>query len=260
MDGLSIKTLKRLFALSSNQCAFPQCGRAIVQPDGIVTGEICHISARNKNGPRYDPNISAAEINSYANLILLCEIHHKIVDADEEKYTIEWLQGIKAKHENDGSIELSVDDARRASQLLRSYLSISAAPKSKVMINSPGGIQTDKLNIITKKAKITTPPHPNSIAAHLEERNYIKYLIARYNEYQHADKEKVDRYKYMAISKAIKREFGAKWDEISIEYFDNLTNYLQHRIIKSKIGRIRNAHGQKCFSSYEEWLKKPEKP
>jgi hypothetical protein len=47
-------TVKRLFAFSKNQCAFPDCTIPIVEASGVVTGIICHIKARNRGGPRYD--------------------------------------------------------------------------------------------------------------------------------------------------------------------------------------------------------------
>jgi hypothetical protein len=208
MTGLSNKTVKRLFALSANRCAFPECGRAIVQPDGIVTGEICHVAAINKKGPRYDPNLSEEETHSFENLMLLCEHHHKIVDGDTKTYTTELLRGIKAMHEKNGNIELSLEDDRRADQLLRSYFSIQASRNAKVMVNSPGALQADKITIITRKKHVSQAPHPDAIAADLSRRNYVKYLIDRYNRFQHADKEKEGRGKYVIIYNAIKTEFG----------------------------------------------------
>ncbi|MGH7794506.1 MAG: hypothetical protein ACREQ2_06375 [Candidatus Binatia bacterium] len=42
------KTIKQLFALSGNVCAFPDCKVPIIEPTGTITGEICHIKARRK--------------------------------------------------------------------------------------------------------------------------------------------------------------------------------------------------------------------
>ncbi len=260
MTGLSITTVKRLFALSANQCAFSQCGRAIIQPDGTVTGEICHIAAASKKGPRFDPLLSVDEIHSFKNLILLCEKHHKIVDGDIKTYTVECLRMIKAEHEKRGHHDILPEDIRRAEQLYRSYLSIQAAPNAKIMVNSPGSFQADKITIVTnRKQRPNVPPlHPDAIAADLAKRNYIKYLIDRYNHFQHADKDKIGKGKYIVIYNAIKKEFGMKWDNVPLMYFENLAAYLQQRILKSKLGRILNARGQRCFSTYEEWRIKPE--
>lgn len=261
MTRPTLKTVKRLFALSNNRCAFPfpQCDRKIVQPDETITGEICHIAAKSKQGPRYDPNLSAKEKHSFENLILLCAHHHKIIDGDANTYTIEWLRRAKVAHESRGNADLSPEGVRHARQLFKSHQSIQAKDKAKVMINSPGGIQGENITVITGRKHPSQIPHPESIAADLNKRNYVKYLIERYKRFQHADKEKIGAGKYIIIYNAIKTEFGAKWDDIRCVYFEQLTAYLQHRILKSKLGRIRYAQGNKCFSSYEEWLKKPEK-
>ncbi len=96
-------TLKKLFALSGNACAFPQCRAPIYDTDeDVVTGEICHIKGKSPNGPRYDPHQTDEERNGHANLILMCSPHNKIVDdhATRHKYTVEVLIGYKEKHES----------------------------------------------------------------------------------------------------------------------------------------------------------------
>jgi|GEM_PF-4951228 len=50
MSALALKTVKRLFALSKNRCAYPKCYNAIVDNDGIILGDICHIKAANHKG------------------------------------------------------------------------------------------------------------------------------------------------------------------------------------------------------------------
>ncbi|MDB5295166.1 MAG: endonuclease [Phycisphaerales bacterium] len=103
MGGLrqpSLPTVKRLYAVSGNQCAFPGCRLPLVDPtSGTVTGRICHIKARSPGGPRYDPAQSDGERHGFANLIILCPIHHDVIDADEASYTVERLTEIKAGHE-----------------------------------------------------------------------------------------------------------------------------------------------------------------
>jgi hypothetical protein len=96
-SGPSLAVVKQLFAHSGNCCAFPKCQISLVQ-DNIVVGEICHIKATKPNGPRYDPEQTPEERHSYGNLILLCAIHHKIVDDDPDSYTIERLTKLKEDH------------------------------------------------------------------------------------------------------------------------------------------------------------------
>jgi len=98
MAGPTLATIKRLFAVSGNRCAFPGCTRPLVT-EGTVTGEVCHIEAQSANGPRYDPRQTDRQRHGFENLILMCPSHHKVIDADPETYTVERLLEIKAQHE-----------------------------------------------------------------------------------------------------------------------------------------------------------------
>jgi hypothetical protein len=91
-------TIKRLFAVSGNRCAFPGCTAALVT-DNTVTAEICHIEAQNSKGPRYNPAQTDEERHGFDNLLLLCGDHHKVIDADPATYTVERLREIRAAHE-----------------------------------------------------------------------------------------------------------------------------------------------------------------
>lgn len=94
------KTIKRLFAIAGNVCAFPKCTSPLIDEDsGSIIGEICHIKARRATGARYDSNQSDEQRNAYENLVLMCPTHHKIIDDDEESYTVERLQKIKVNQE-----------------------------------------------------------------------------------------------------------------------------------------------------------------
>jgi hypothetical protein len=93
-------TIKRLFAVSGNQCAFPRCPLPLVdEASGKVTGRTCHIKAQKPGGPRHDHNQSDEERHAFENLLILCPIHHDVVDSDVESYTVERLLQIKEEHE-----------------------------------------------------------------------------------------------------------------------------------------------------------------
>nr|WP_067063842.1 HNH endonuclease [Mucilaginibacter sp. L294] len=79
MSRLYLKptVVKRLFALSGNQCAFPNCQEKIVDEVGTVIGEICHIEAAEVGGERYNSESDDEFRRDYNNLILLCSNHHK---------------------------------------------------------------------------------------------------------------------------------------------------------------------------------------
>ncbi|MEP1096380.1 MAG: HNH endonuclease [Cyclobacteriaceae bacterium] len=97
---ISDVTKKKLFALSGNQCNFPECTERIWPlEEDVLLGEMCHIVAVNQTGARYDPNFPKEEINSYDNIILLCPNHHTIIDKNEKKYDSKVLREMKTKHE-----------------------------------------------------------------------------------------------------------------------------------------------------------------
>jgi hypothetical protein len=97
---VSLPVVKRLYAVSSNRCAFPMCSNAVIDPQtGSIVSIICHIRARNPGGPRYDTAQTDAQRNGFENLLLLCCIHSKIVDDHPEKFPVQLLSSMKSKHE-----------------------------------------------------------------------------------------------------------------------------------------------------------------
>jgi hypothetical protein len=98
MAGPTLPTIKRLFAKSGNRCAFPRCTIRVVEGNTIVA-DICHICAASPLGPRYNPQQTDAERHAFENLILLCVVHHRIVDDEPEKYTAPGLLDMKRIHE-----------------------------------------------------------------------------------------------------------------------------------------------------------------
>jgi hypothetical protein len=94
-----LSIIKKLFALSGNECAFYQCSEKIVNEDSVLVGQVCHIEAQKPHGPRYNKKQTEDERRDFANLIVLCPTHHVIIDSSPEKYTVPFLQDMKTKHE-----------------------------------------------------------------------------------------------------------------------------------------------------------------
>lgn len=67
--------------------------------DMALIGDECHIVARKPDGPRGESDLPAESRDKYDNFILLCRVHHKIIDDQPRKYTVDILQRIKAAHE-----------------------------------------------------------------------------------------------------------------------------------------------------------------
>ncbi|OEV04017.1 hypothetical protein AN219_37530 [Streptomyces nanshensis] len=74
----------------------------------VLNLDIAHIRALKPDGKRYDPSWSVEGRNSFANLVLLCNVHHKRVDGrDGEKYTVQLLESWKRMREADGEDALA---------------------------------------------------------------------------------------------------------------------------------------------------------
>jgi hypothetical protein len=102
-------TIKRLFAMSHNLCAHPDCGQPLVEGSTIV-GEVCHIKGDKSGAARYDPDQADAERHAFKNLSCMCRKHHKIIDTEEENYSVEWLLEIKRTHEGSDSRRYVITD------------------------------------------------------------------------------------------------------------------------------------------------------
>lgn len=96
-------TIKRLFSLSGNRCAFPECSIVFLNWDNDTNfSNICHIEDANANthkADRYNPHMTPSDRASYKNLILLCPNHHNETN-DPLKYTVDGLRKMKREHEN----------------------------------------------------------------------------------------------------------------------------------------------------------------
>lgn len=119
--AISSRTEKILWGKAGATCSFLGCRRELVaeasQADGeVVLGEVAHIVARNRDGPRGESLPPGGEIDGYENLILLCEEHHKLIDGQPNTYTVAKLGQIKEDHERWVREQLS-----REKRFLRAY-------------------------------------------------------------------------------------------------------------------------------------------
>lgn len=135
-------TVKRLYALSMNQCAYPNCPTKLVTETGTVVGEVCHIRAHNSGGPRYDSTQTDEDRHGFDNLILMCGVHHTEIDAADkvEHYTAEWLLATKRAHE----------DRARASGEIDAPASIVAALLLTATVYEAGATHMDFRNAVFK--------------------------------------------------------------------------------------------------------------
>jgi hypothetical protein len=107
--GLSPKDRKTLWGRSRHLCAFPQCRRQLTEDQvdattgetfQTVVGEEAHIYSPSPDGPRYDAKFPTSKLETYENRILLCSIHHTLIDSEKGRaYDPETLLAMKRRHE-----------------------------------------------------------------------------------------------------------------------------------------------------------------
>ena len=137
--ALSIPTVKRLFALSGNQCAFPGCTEILVDKAGLLLGEVCHICGDKPGAKRYDPAQTEVERQSFSNLIVLCANHHTIIDRDEITYTVSVLQRMKEKHESKVTKKFVISD-KTARDIMMVLAGSAATYGIRDLINDLGSL------------------------------------------------------------------------------------------------------------------------
>lgn len=154
---MSIKrsTLKTLWAASGNQCGYPDCDEEVADTEQeIVIGEICHIRAQSEGGPRYDPDLTEDEIDTYSNLILLCPTHHTYIDKNPEEYPIEKLERWKQQQEHQDSTDTELSDELLTElQLTGSKLETEV----EVSISNAKDRYTPELHVDTSASNIFEP-------------------------------------------------------------------------------------------------------
>src|SRR6266566_3103778 len=131
--AITDRTRKILWVKAGGRCSICQVqlvteGTDTDEPS--VFGEEAHIVGQSPNGPRAG---NVPDVDSYANLILLCRKHHKQVDDQVGYYTVERLKEIKRHHEeweaslgetNDpGPVRLIPDPARPPKKMLKLMIS-----------------------------------------------------------------------------------------------------------------------------------------
>ncbi len=114
---VSLKTQKILWGKAAARCSMPECRRQLVEDisetdDPTLVGENCHIVAEKDGGSRSDPKMSVEDRNRYANLILLCNVDHKIIDDNEAVWMVDRLKALKAEHETWVEQSLGLDKAK----------------------------------------------------------------------------------------------------------------------------------------------------
>lgn len=136
----SPKEWKILLARSGGICAFPDCNKPLIEQgkggdDDAFIGEIAHIVADSRQGPRGDNELSDADRDKQRNLVLFCQNCHDRVDKQPRTYSVPVLRQIKDDHERRIAASTSLDFAAvvadlRQERILSSLLPVSHLPRA----------------------------------------------------------------------------------------------------------------------------------
>ena len=102
--NLSDRDRKALWTKAGDRCTYrfkgETCNTELVKVDNgkyVIIGEECHIVGEKPKAARYQEEYPQRE--TYYNAILMCGVHHKIIDNDPIVNTIEALHAMKDEHE-----------------------------------------------------------------------------------------------------------------------------------------------------------------
>ncbi|MCP4593238.1 MAG: HNH endonuclease [bacterium] len=82
---------------------------------------------------------------------------------------------------------------------------------------------------------------------------YLQYLADRYNQFRKCDLQNGEKMRGGFIHGAYKRHMKYAIRTTPMEHFEEGAVFLQGRILRTKLGRILNARGQRVFSSFDEF-------
>lgn len=117
-----------LWGRSGNRCALSTCKKNLVEDetltdDASIVGDEAHIVAREEDGPRGKSTLTQEERDKYENLILMCKVHHKMIDDQPLEYTVDKLHLIKTNHLEWVTKNLSPDeDKQKDDEIYATYI------------------------------------------------------------------------------------------------------------------------------------------
>lgn len=114
-DNFSLPTIRILAARAAHRCSNPSCKQLTSGPRldsdmSINIGVGAHITAASFGGPRFDPSLTIEKRSSVNNGIWLCQNCAKLVDNDEQRFSVSLLQSWKSRAEEDAAAELHAEN------------------------------------------------------------------------------------------------------------------------------------------------------
>lgn len=225
-----------LWGRSANRCAYPNCRRILIEDktetdDASIVGDEAHIVSRKKDGPRGASTLTAEERDKFENLILLCKIHHKIIDDQTLNYTVDNLKQMKAEHIQWVEKNLTQDvDKQREDEIYASYIDkwielidlhnwqdwtsfIFGSGQPRITLKQLDNLRTLELYIFSR----IWPKRYNSIEFAF---NNFRFILSDFNKVFEMHKEKIDDYgePWYFTEKLYNKKIQKSYNELVAEY------------------------------------------
>lgn len=234
------RTIKRLYTLSGNECAVPNCEKHLIARDTeTIISKICHIEAASEKGARYNSRMTDDDRRHFDNLVLLCDECHSIVDNpdNESKYPVLLLKQWKKDHESKMLYKLST----RPSLLIDAINAISQIDLEDAFITN-----TEDLKTFQIEEKITQNSIKRNKSLINEYKIYYSKINSLYNELEAQGsfkKEKLLRYIKKIYLEVKGKYIGNATNGLEIirENADNIIEDIQN-ILSEKIASKKNIY------------------
>lgn len=201
---------QRLLCLrSGNRCALSDCRKLLVVAASshdreVIIGEMAHIKGEKPGAARYDANMTDKERNAYANRILVCRDHHKVIDDQRSTYTVDKLLSIKTEHEewvrHSTETELPCVTFAELSVVTNYLVSAQTSPPSNLTLIPPKEkIQKNSLSASSEQLILIGMTQTNQVkqfihslpdagfGERLKERFVVEYQRLKTDEQLHGD-------------------------------------------------------------------------
>jgi len=108
-----------LWGKAAGMCQYSGCNHPLWKDDltqwEFNSAYIAHIIADKANGPRGDSILSPSLGADISNLMLMCDVHHRLIDkGDVARHTVEMLRDMKEEHERRVELQTGIGPSMRS--------------------------------------------------------------------------------------------------------------------------------------------------
>lgn len=175
------KTKIILWGLAAGRCQYDGCNEKLFE-DPLTKAifnqsYVAHIIADSPGGPRGDSTLSEKLRTDLANLMLLCDRHHRLIDIEDEAgHPVDRLVLMKRNHEDRIRLLTAINDEKRSNIVLfganigkhDSSLTLKCAQEGIVPFRYPADAECIELSLKNSSPQDHTPEFWQTERANLE--------------------------------------------------------------------------------------------